>query len=114
MRKQKIFEAIVNVTGFTPLESDMMEIESAVFGLNRSEAVEKRLIGIFDYYIFLQFDELRESCSWAAHTCDAGDILAFNQSIEKFKILHSDWNYLRVLFGRAKVGKEPVEWQKKQ
>jgi len=31
MSRQKLFETIINVTGFTPLESDMDEIQRAVF-----------------------------------------------------------------------------------
>lgn len=89
-------------------------VEMSAFGLVRNPEIEKRLIQQYDYFIFCKFYELKNDCFCAAQTGDAVDILVANQSIENFKVTHSDWNYLRVLFGLAKVGKEPEDWKEKQ
>lgn len=47
MSRQKLFEAIINVTGFTPLESDMDEIQRAVLAelnLPSDDNMEKELL----------------------------------------------------------------------
>lgn len=58
MSRQKLFEAIINVTGFTPLESDMDEIQTAVLSelnlpnddnMQKEEILEHNKIYYLDY-----------------------------------------------------------------
>lgn len=50
MNRQKLFETIINVTGFTPLEGDMDEIQNAVLYDLNLQNISKDLI--VEYTLF--------------------------------------------------------------